>query len=1089
MKRRTSLPDGVSALNLLAGYFWWELHETSLEHAPALLQGWQGTPPPQWLQGRVLEIQQLRAACKGLHSLRSLRLAAQKASNGGNPSGDIRHFDIDPATLTIRPLTDLPPADLMLAIAELRQPPAHALHGMRLPESHQSLALHFGKGADQHIYPIRGLPEHLPPPKQYPAAAPQRKASLAIAWDDLLQMACEMDAIDQEQRVARPGNWLQRLRATRLQSLSDDGKFLAEDHLQLSGIKHLLGLPGAGKTTLLLCLLRYCGLRGLRVATFFPTVAMSLQYRNDLERYGVKAGMLIGRSRQARLRHQVVHDEGLARGDPLGGFALRDASTPFVEGVCAIHGLTGALPERFGHRRPPCNAVWEGKEPHLCPVWNLCGLQRAASRAPDCSVLLGHAAALDTPVPVHTSPHRWQHFELLAETFDLVVFDEADQVQQHLDGMGLMELQLTGSADSLHWKLHEHWLRPMAEGAALTDKRSVDTSIALATNAFERLCLQLLRALGALPEAMGQELAQRLLTVDSLIHQWWGQEVAPEVLQAWTEGAQQAWSPKAQGGPSSPLAIWMEKWLGQSADEQLSVSEAQLLSLLPPPQRTEDLPLQPYRMAVLLGVTFTTRALRSLSGLVEREPDAHSLQAALRSRKLSPALQLRVPASLLNDLEGVRLIRHAPGQAGVPAISLQYLRYSSLPRMLMLQLHTWSQASAGSDCSGPAVLLTSATSYFPESPTHHVLVEPHYVLQASSTEPTVAPGQHSVYAFRPIANPDTQKPSWLRFSGAGGREQALIHLKKMVHHLLQGGPTESVLARDCAEFDVRHGVARRAGLVVNSYAQVQLLKDYIDRTFPEWRSRVWAVVKEVPRDALGRHGGAGYITPTGAEHLGDQDDWQVLIFAAGSLGRSVNIVFTEGPRRRDAVLGTLYFLTRPHPSPDDLGFVTGLAARATAEHVLRNSTAARLEDLHKEHAQAKRALMAQALPLLRHPLRATQLPGLQDAFAADRLVPLHQTIGRAMRNGCAAHCVFVDWAWAERSPTGEPDDAHSSLLVLWRTLLHRGTHHANARTAALYRSLFSAYLEPLSRVQGLLQRSDAPPASTSASPSTSTCPP
>ena len=43
----------------------------------------------------------------------------------------------------------------------------------------------------------------------------------------------------------------------------------------------------------------------------------------------------------------------------------------------------------------------------------------------------------------------------------------------------------------------------------------------------------------------------------------------------------------------------------------------------------------------------------------------------------------------------------------------------------------------------------------------------------------------------------------------------------------------------------------------------------------------------------------------------------ILIFPILAVGRGVNIVFTKGPRKLDAAIGSIYFLTRPHPSTDD----------------------------------------------------------------------------------------------------------------------------------------------------------------------------
>lgn len=94
----------------------------------------------------------------------------------------------------------------------------------------------------------------------------------------------------------------------------------------------------------------------------------------------------------------------------------------------------------------------------------------------------------------------------------------------------------------------------------------------------------------------------------------------------------------------------------------------------------------------------------------------------------------------------------------------------------------------------------------------------------------------------------------------------------------------------------------------------------------------------------------------------------------GALGRGTNIVFSSGPRQRDATIGSLYFLTRPHPSPDDLSFLVSLGAKATIDFDQRDFSAIdRLVDFSQELRQARGRLYQQVGHLLRHPLYARTL--------------------------------------------------------------------------------------------------------------------
>jgi hypothetical protein len=320
----------------------------------------------------------------------------------------------------------------------------------------------------------------------------------------------------------------------------------------------------------------------------------------------------------------------------------------------------------------------------------------------------------------------------------------------------------------------------------------------------------------------------------------------------------------------------------------------------------------------------------------------------------------------------------------------------------------------------------------------------------------------SRYEFRPLVDRDETDGRTLRFSGERSESARFRALEKMVVTLLEGGPRDSALARDCRTFDVQHGIHRKAALVVNSYDQCRHLKRFIDANLRAWQNRTVAVVDVIPAGS-----GDGYVTAGRVEALGDADNWDLLIFPIGALGRGVNIVFTSGPRVRDATLGTLYFLTRPHPSPEDLGLLAGIAAAETQKFSEGARAADDLDGAMAALDQAKKALYKKVGRLLRHPLYARGLGDLFEPFTANIAVGLLQTIGRAMRNGCPAQCIFIDRSWAERSARGEADDSTSSMLVQLRMLIEVGLASDDPRTAALFDALYRPYIDPLRSIHGL----------------------
>lgn len=1104
-------------LDLLAGFFFHELGVNSLQQAPALLMGFRSVARTPLLRAREVELGNLRRACSGLSTLAALKAAAVRYNDASLASGHRRLFRIDERTLAIKPMFDIVAPELSEALAALKVPHEPQPHGMQMALSDKPMAIHVQFAGESRRYTVHSLPASLPAPATHEAERAERRA-IRVRWSELLDEAREMDAIDEREQVTRRGNWAQRLQAVALQSVGASGEFKVEDELALDGLKHLIGLPGAGKTTLLMCLLRYLGVRGTKAAVFFPSIEVCRQYLEDLRRYGVQAGLLFGQSRDTRQRHAHKLAEALATGDPLRGFCATTPSAPLFEGVCALPALTPAPNAAFAVTDSFCTRIWQRKtaepsadddgaelERRLCPVWSLCGYTRAARELPTSSVWLGHILSADTQVPRQTTALDERYFDLIARTFDVVIFDEADRAQQDLDRGGIAELSLSGHDRSFHRQIQRSTLQPIASGQNAVLHGVDYAQLAIETAEFEKLNVALTHAVLRLTDEwrktfdgllmsplriIGDWLSPKRVSAlsddlgadpqaqakDALCELWEGAAIRAFQLRGARSGSVAA-APDAVARTASAFGLTPERaaalheevsrsmsdWLAESSLQELNTLTKRIAEQLREVRRASSDAEAQQLVGLLLPVTFTILSYRRLSPRLNDMVDQGLLAQVHVDELVSKDLLQASPDNILGSLSGVRFFsspspRDPLGRA--VDLQLQYVIFAGTPRLLMYRLHEWVQRADGTR-DGPAVLLTSATSYLPPSPAHHVAVSPHYVLQRLRPEREDAPA--SRYEFRPILDGQAADATFLRFSGERSETTRMANLEKMGLALLEGGPINSLLAQDCAGFDVRDGVPRKAAFVVNSYEQARRLKQFIDLRLPAWRDKVVAVVDDLPDFGLT----TGYVTSSRVESLGDDDSWRVLIFPPGALGRGTNVVFTSGPRRRDAAIGTLYFLTRPHPAPHDMGLPVSMAAKATLDFDLRQDDSTSLEQLGQRWLAARRQAYKQIGRLLRRPMYARGLGKLFKPFTANIAVNLMQTIGRAMRNGCPVQCFFVDRAWAEKTARGELDDETSSMLVQLRVILEDGLASDDPREAALYRALYGAFLEPLANAQGL----------------------
>jgi len=1120
---------GLHRIDVLAGYFFHELGVDTLRYAPPLLMGFRSVMRSPLLSERESELIKLRQYCMGLTTINAIKIAAVRYNDASLSSGHSRLFVIDERSLKIKPKHDIISRELRIALDELKVPDAPPAHTLSSPNAESPIGIHIRHAGESRRYWIKSLPSGLPKAVMHDQ---ERELSrrLSVSWEDLLQEARGMDLIDEQKKVARPGNWYQRLRAVALSSVDSEGEFHIQSHLELDGLKHLIGLPGTGKTTLLMCLLRYLGVRGIKVAVFFPSIEVCRQYLEDLGRYGVATGLLMGRSRETRQRHAHKLAESLATEDPLNGFGVASESASLFEGMCALPSLTSAPASAFGVFDSFCTNVVQKKSSspsglefeedselgsHLCPVWSLCGFTRAARDLPKATVWLGHIKSADTHVPRHTTPFEERYFELIARTFDVVIFDEADRAQQDLDQGGIAELILSGHDRSFHRQIQRNTLQPIASGQNALLQGLDYAQFAIEIAEFERLNVALIHATLQLSDELRKKFDGLLLSPLRIIGEWLSPKRVSGITEDLTADPQaqtkdafcELWESAAvrafqQRGKSASAAIppadvvartaakfgishdaatklhnelWerMVDWLAESSLKEIAKTVGLISDLLKSIRRPADDAEALQVIGLLVPVTFTILAFRRLvprlndmtaDGLLE---EVHIAQLA------SNTLLAASPDNILGSLSGVRFIsRKAEVAQSQKAhdVQLQYVLFAGTPRLLIYKLHEWIKNDDGTR-SGPAVLLTSATSYLPPSPAHHIPVTPQYVLQRHELERIDAP--ESRYYFRPIRDGKGEDAQYLRFSGEGSDTIRRANLEKMVSALLENGLQKSQVARDCASFDVREGVPRRAAFIVNSYDQARYLKQYIDAKFPVWRDKVVAVVDDLP----GSGSTEGYVTSSRVEGLGDDERWQILIFPPGALGRGVNVVFTSGPRRRDAVIGTMYFLTRPHPAPTDMSLVVSMAARATLDFDLELDQSTAYEQFGERILKARSRAYRTMGRLLRRPLYARSLGEIFEPFTANMAVGLLQTIGRAMRNGCPVQCFFVDRAWAEKTARGERDNEKTSMLLQLRQILERGVNAPDKREAALYKALYGTFLTPLSKMEGMEPASGEPSAS------------
>jgi hypothetical protein len=940
-----------------------------------------------------------------------------------------------------------------------------------------------------------------------PAIAPDKptRDPIVVTIAELEDVARTLDEEDARDPTRVPRNFLTRLKSVEgnavFSVLSPKGDDLAPNSvISLDGLSHMIGLPGAGKSTLIFLLVVLLARQGRRVTLLVPSIEFALAVDADLTRYSVPTALLVGQSPDARRSHATRLAERIATMDS-GGFGQTAAGADLLGTRCALAGFVSVPPAafEFPHDRPPCASIRqaslktdgkEGREGYrLCPLATSCGRQRSARSLADSSALvhIGHVISTEVLASPHFHTERMRHFERVARTSDLVIIDEVDGAQAALDGKGIAELDLFGSSESYESMLLDDVFDPVASGRGFALSASIE-NYTLASNRFMRLN----RGLRAhLLERMAEEggilarFKDAFVTGNSILASMYLDPETDEedhrstrfdLLRRFFEQLVRSVLTNEVGGDGEDdlselnldrvardLAIDRHKLdaavvkfrgamfrllsarLVERFEENYDEMKEAFFGILP---HREGLDPEEARILFRFLVEVTTVVLQFLA-LV---PAQYAMIAEgvhterVFGQGVSADLRRNLPESLIGRLSGIRF-GYETNDRGQRSLRLQYLSFAGVPRLLLYHL---SDMLTEDGIKGPAVLMASATSYLAPSPSYHVPVRPNYILRREGESDA---WRESVYAFRPISDPD-RPGQYVRVSGAGSERERQHSLRLLTDHFFSGADPLVRQLRD-DQFDP----GRRTGIVVNSYEQVAFIKAHLRRTSSSAR-RVIGVTSDIRKIPSSER--SEWVSASQVEMLGTRDDWDAIVFPMKAIGRGVNIVFADGPRVRDAVLGTVAFFVRPHPTADSLAFTGGLAGQLALRFDRRSIPAdADIPGLIKEWRGARDEALDSLRWLLRRPQQISRLGRMMQPFVADGMVDLLQTIGRAMRNGCKTRVYFVDASFAPNSAKDRRDTSRTSMIVAMRDVLAELLSSTDPVERELYRLLYEPFLHPL----------------------------
>lgn len=350
--------------------------------------------------------------------------------------------------------------------------------------------------------------------------------------------------------------------------------------------------------------------------------------------------------------------------------------------------------------------------------------------------------------------------------------------------------------------------------------------------------------------------------------------------------------------------------------------------------------------------------------------------------------------------------------------TLRFFRCAGVGRELLVNLPSLGADPAAAR-PGPHVMLMSGTSWAGTSTRAHVLVPVQAVLKPQET----ALKAIQETSFHPRFLYDSEGGP-LTLSGSKPETRPAI-LRQMITQLGRSGPGQpSLLDQELRQ--IQDETRRRALLLVGSYREATVAADLLE-VMPRWRGRVKVLAADdadLDHAAPGDANGADSSSRAAALRRGDlatfaeDPDAELLIAPLLAVERGHNIL----NKQRKAAFGTVLFLARPHPQPDDLSLAV-FAVNDWVTRLIRDHPGVRAGTFSKMVARAgdldaaARAFRREARKEWRRLLSRRYIYSRLDddekeSFAWDQMVTIWQVIGRLVRGGVPARVLFVDAAFA-----------------------------------------------------------------------------
>ncbi|MFD3520233.1 hypothetical protein [Streptomyces sp. NPDC058653] len=841
---------------------------------------------------------------------------------------------------------------------------------------------------------------------------------------------------------------------------------------------------------------------------------------------------LHGRERHAQRLHRRLAGRGehrlLAHDNPaftyLGTSCVLNptlrapASAPLTFGEAPCTRLRP--PTTPGRRSGGGNTPEWQKQMVSCPLWSVCPRHHGSRALVGASIWVATAPGLiDSSPPRPQNGERVRYFELACRRSDLMIVDEADRVQMNLDRTFAPAVLLACDEErGFIDVLTRHKIRELAASGRtqLSDRDVENFSAALNTagTATDRLYAMLVsqpklrtwvrvgyfsawtlqlgllderyplpddgdaddpnraprEALGELfdafrdnpfgdrPRRPEENFAHLTALLNELLHTGNPESTRRSLTTVMDQvfHLDESYMAGRQREYDNDLAAWQRK---KQELQRKSAGSGRERKTPPPPQSPKEWREElARRFEFTLLLSALEPRLAMINAMWPRVEASLSLgfnEMYRRPRDYGPL----VPEAPMGNVIGFQFRVEGEDKGGIRSGELTFFRCSGVGRELLREAPHLASVDGR---PGAHLLLMSGSSWAAKSSRYHVAVPVGVIIEPPG-EVTERIAAKSSMRFEFLDDGDEM----MRISGSDIDERPeklrriATWLGAGMEEVEDGGPLERELLSLPKDRD-------QILLLVGSYQEARLVADTLHGLNDRWRDRVLCLISDDEEideeDRAASAGRARTLRRGDVEHLKDLEG-DILVAPLLAVERGHNILNDDA----EAAIGTVYFLARPNPHPEDLS----LAVNAINDWIVRMRDNGRFaawirggSTIEAGAEEFRRQARSRWYQLLQRPLAWSRLGSDREQVTWDMLVLMWQVIGRLVRGGVPARVVFVDTAFAPNRAArpSRPDTETSSLLHSVFAVLD--PYFADDSKPADERFMVRALYEPLWRMLG-----------------------